>query len=90
MEVVLLALLIFLMGAAGCGALLSSASLELILQRHRYRIKDWRYSPAVGVCDFHFVEMAAAACCDFAADEGGGTGRLLKGGVSLCAAAASC
>jgi hypothetical protein len=60
------------MGAAGGGALLRSASLDIILQRHRYRIKDWRYSPAASVCDFHFVEMAAAACCDFVAVEGGG------------------
>jgi hypothetical protein len=49
------------MGAAGGGALLRSASLELFLQRHRNQIKDWRYSPAAKVCDCHFVEIAAAA-----------------------------
>ncbi len=68
------------MGAVGGGALLRSASLELILQRHRYRIKDWRYSPAAKVCDFHFVEMAAAACCDFVAVEGRGNGAIVEGG----------
>jgi hypothetical protein len=52
MEVATAALLIFSMGTAGGGALLRSASLDVYLQRHRYRIKDWRYSPAVGVCAF--------------------------------------
>ena len=60
--------------AVADGALLRSASLDRILQRHRYRIKDWRYSPAAPVCDFHFVEMATAACCDFVAVELWGRG----------------
>ena len=67
------------MRAAGGGALLRSASLDVYLQRHRYRIKDWRYSPAAPtVCDFHFVEMAAAACFDFVAIEGGGNGMIVE------------
>jgi hypothetical protein len=79
MEVPTAALLIFSMGAAGGGALLRSASLDMVLQRHRYRIKDWRYSPAASVCDFDVVEIAAAACCDFVAVEGGGNGAIVEG-----------
>jgi hypothetical protein len=79
LEVASAALLIFSMGAAGGGALLRSASLDRILQRHRYRIKDWRYLPAAKVCDFHFVEMAAAACCDFVAVEEEGNGAIVEG-----------
>jgi hypothetical protein len=72
------------MGAAGGGALLRSASLDMVLQRHRYRIKDWRYSPAAQVCDFHFVEMAAAACFDFVAFEEEGNGSIVEmGGFAL-------
>jgi hypothetical protein len=78
-EVAQAALLIFSMGAAGGGALLRSASLEGHLQRHRYQIKDWRCSPVATVCDFHFVEMAAAACCDFVVIEKNEKGRLLRG-----------
>ena len=71
-QIVIATLWIFSMGGVDVGALGLSVQLDSILQRHRYRIKDWRYSPAAQVCDFHFFEIAAAACCDFVAVEGGG------------------
>ncbi len=47
---------IFSMLAAEVGALLLSARLEVILQRRRFRVKDWPYSQAatLQVCDFEF------------------------------------
>ena len=41
----------FSMQPVACGALLFSAWLEALFQPHHCRIKDWRYSQAVQVCD---------------------------------------
>ena len=48
---------IFSMGGVDVGALLLSAWVDLVLQRHRCRVKDWPYLQAasiITVCDFAF------------------------------------
>ncbi len=55
---------IFSMRAADVGPLLSSARLEVILQRRRCRVKDWPYSQAASqVCGFDSLTFDAAALC---------------------------
>ena len=58
----LAALWISSMRAADVGALLLSARLDLILQRHRCRVKDWPYSQAatLQVCDLLLTVVFAA------------------------------
>jgi hypothetical protein len=49
------------MRTADVGALPNSASLDVILQRRRCRVKDWPYSQAAGqVCGFDLTFDAAA------------------------------
>jgi hypothetical protein len=46
------------------GALLLSASLEVFVLRHHWRIKGWRYSQAAGrVCVFAFSGLCCCVCC---------------------------
>ncbi len=54
---------IFSMRAADVGALLPSARLDLILQRRRFRVKDWPYSQAatLQVCDLLLTFVVFAA-----------------------------
>ncbi len=53
------------------GALLLSASLDVVLLRHHWRIKGWRYSQAaMEVCDFCF-RVHAAVCCVYCDGEQG-------------------
>ena len=56
-------LLTFSTRAVADGALLFSAWLEVILQRRHCRIKDWRYSQAVQVCDFFFAMNGWCVLC---------------------------
>jgi hypothetical protein len=52
-ELMLATLLIFSMGGVDVGALLLSASLEVISQRRHCQVKDWPCSQAAAqVCDF--------------------------------------